>query len=302
VLHGIGLSPGIIATTVGRLLGIPSVVSLIGGELTSLPEIDYGELRTAKGRAIARALLRHAGTITVASRFMQARVESLGAGARLLPFGIDVRRFSGPVVRPDGPPFRLLHVGTLCALKDQLTLVRAVRLLADDGFDVVLDIVGWDDWEGRVQRESEQLGVKPLVTFHGWKDRDDLIALYRAAHIFVMTSLDDAAPIAVLEAAASGLPVVGTSVGFIADWAPEMALATPIGDPGALAKALRHVLVSRGDRERLASRAQEWVVRQASLDANDGYANLYREVITAGAARGPARRSAPATPGGAPRR
>ena len=148
VLHGISLSPGIVATLVGRLEGIPSVVSLIGGELTSLPEIDYGELRTAKGRAIASVLLRHAGAITVASRFMQERVKRQGAQARLMPFGIAVGRFLGPVARPEGPPFRLLHVGTLCALKDQLTLIKAVRLLVDGEFDVTLDIVGWDDWGG----------------------------------------------------------------------------------------------------------------------------------------------------------
>jgi glycosyltransferase involved in cell wall biosynthesis len=302
VVHGIGLSPGIVATVVGRLMGIPSVVSLIGGELTSLPEIDYGELRTAKGRAIAGALLRYAGTITVASEFMRKRVERRGVPARVMPFGIDVSRFRDPVVRPGGPPFRLLHVGTLCVLKDQLTLVRAVRLLLDGGLDVTLDIVGWDDWGGRVQREADRLDLSRRVMFHGWKDRDDLTLFHQNAHAFVMTSLDDAAPVAVLEAAASGLPIVGTDVGFIADWAPEMAVSTPIGDPGALANALQQLLANRDERERLASQARNWVCRHASLDANDAYVSLYREVITVGAAPDRGRRSVPARPEPARRR
>ena len=155
---------------------------------------------------------------------------------------------------------------------------------------------------GRVQRESDQLGLNRRVTFHGWKDRDDLAALYRSAHVFVMTSLDDAAPVAVLEAAASGLPIVGTDVGFIADWAPEMAIATPIRDPGGLANALRQLLASRADRERLAARAQDWVVRHASLDANDAFMSLYRDLIAADGAPDPTRRSAPAKPGRAPLR
>jgi glycosyltransferase involved in cell wall biosynthesis len=287
ILHGIGLSPGIVATFVGRLLGIPSVVSLIGGELTSLPQIDYGELRTTKGRLIVKVLLRHAGAITVASRFMQKRVERQGARARLMPFGIDVRRFEGPVVRPDGPPFRLLHVGTLCALKDQLTLLRATRLLVDEGLDVTLDIVGWDDWRGRVQRESDQLDLNRRVRFHGWTGQDDLVKLLRGAHAFVMCSLDDAAPVAVLEAAASGLPIVGTDVGFIADWAPTTAIATPIGDPRGLANALRGILTNRHERERMASQAQDWVRRYATLDANDVFVSLYQELITGGAASDP---------------
>jgi glycosyltransferase involved in cell wall biosynthesis len=279
VLHGIGLSPGIVATFVGRLLGIPSVVSLIGGELTSMPEIGYGDLRTMKGRAIAAILLRHAGTLTVASQFMQKRVQRHGARARVMPFGIDVNRFLGPVLRPEAPPFRLLHVGTLCALKDQVTLVRAIRLLADDGLDVSLDIVGWDDWSGRVQLECDRLTVSARVRFHGWRGRDELVSLCRNAHAFVMTSLDDAAPVAVLEAAASGLPVVGTDVGFIADWAPQMAVKTPPSDPRALADALRFVLSNHHERERLASKAQSWVCQHATLGANDAYVRLYRELV-----------------------
>jgi len=281
ILHGIGLSPGVVATIAGRLLGIPSVVSLIGGELTSLPAIGYGELRTAKGRAIVRALLAQARTITVASGFMQARVERHGAYARRMPFGIDVDRFRAPVARPAGPPFRLLHVGTLCAVKDQLTLLRAVRALVDGGLEIALDVVGFDDWGGRVQREAQGLGLNGRVSFHGWAERDQLVALQRRAHAFVMTSLDDVAPAAVLEAVAAGLPIVGTNVGFIADWAPEMAVATPVGDARALAVALRRLLGDRAERERLAANAQAWVSRHADLDANDAFVRLYRELAWA---------------------
>ena len=290
VIHGIGLSPGLTATFAGRLLGIPSVVSLIGGELTSLPEIDYGDLRTAKGRVIVKTLLRTAGTITVASRFMQERVERHGARARLMPFGIDAGRFAGPVDRTDGPPFRLLHVGTLCPLKDQLTLVESLRRLVERGLDFTLDVVGWDDWQGRVQLEAARLGVGQRIRFHGWMGQDGVVALCRSAHGFVMTSRDDVAPAAVLEAAAAGLPIVGTRVGFIADWAPDRAIATPIRDPGALADALQRVLTRRDERVRLGSQAQAWVFRHASLEANDAYLRLYAELAARGRA---AAKSAP---------
>jgi glycosyltransferase involved in cell wall biosynthesis len=279
LLHGIGLSPGIVATAVGRLLGVPSVVSLVGGELTSLPDIGYGEMRTAKGRAIVKLLLRQARAITVASEFMRRRVEGQGAQARVMPFGIDVDRFGGAVARPDGPPFRLLHVGTLCALKDQLTLVRAVKMLVERGLDVTLDLAGSDDWGGRVQREGGELGLGDRVAFHGRRDRGDLLALHRRAHLFVMTSLDDVAPVAALEAAAAGLPVVGTDVGFIADWAPERAIATPIGDARALADAIQGLLTTPAERDRLASRAQAWVRQHASLGVNDAFLRLYRDLI-----------------------
>lgn len=279
ILHGFGGAPGGIATGAGRLLRVPSVVSLIGGELTSLPGAGYGELRTAGGRAMMALTLRFADAITTATRFMQTRIESHGAHARLLPFGIDVDRFAGPVARPDGPPFRLLHVGNLYPVKDQLTLVRAVRVLVDDGCDVQLDIVGFDDWNGTVQREAAHLDLGGRIRFHGWRSQNDLPPLYRAAHVYVMASIDDVAPAAVLEAAAAGLPVVGTDVGFIADWAPERAVKTTTGDPADLARGVKSVLADRGRREGLARRAQDWVRAHASLSADDAYLDLYRELV-----------------------
>jgi glycosyltransferase involved in cell wall biosynthesis len=94
-----------------------------------------------------------------------------------------------------------------------------------------------------------------------------------------MTSLDDVAPVAALEAAAAGLPVVGTDVGFIADWAPERAIATPIGDARALADAIQGLLTTPAERDRLASRAQAWVRQHASLGVNDAFLRLYRDLI-----------------------
>ena len=279
ILHGIDQAPGFVAMVAGRLLGVPSVVSLIGKELTDLPSAGYGGLRTARGRAMMQLELRYADALTAASKFMQRRVEAHGACARWLPFGIDVHRFLFPITRPAAPPFRLLHVGTLYPVKDQLTLVRAIRLVVDGGFDVELDIVGWDAWDGAVQREVARLDLTPRIKFHGWRTQAELVPLYRNAHVFVMASIDDVAPVAVLEAAASGLPVVGTDVGFIADWAPDMAVKSPIGDPVALARAVQEVLSNQGYREELAARAQSWVLAHASLKANDAFVDLYRELL-----------------------
>lgn len=278
ILHGIGQSPAVVATVVGRLLGIPSVVSLVGGELTRLPNINYGELRSRKGRILMEIPLRYADALTVASRFMQKRVRSYGAHARLMPFGVDIQRFSGAVARPDGPPFHLLHVGTLCPVKDQLSLVKATRVLVDRGVDVELDVVGEDDWGGLVQREAAELGLAQRIRFHGWVTRQELLSFYRRTHVFVMASVDDVAPVAVLEAAASGVPVVGTDVGFVADWAPERAIKVPQGDPTALALGLERILSSQTYREGVAQRAQDWVHCHASLEVTDAYVRLYEEL------------------------
>jgi glycosyltransferase involved in cell wall biosynthesis len=63
----------------------------------------------------------------------------------------------------------------------------------------------------------------------------------------------------VLEAAACGVPVVGTAVGYIADWAPERAVR-PDPESGGTRRGLRSLLLNRVERERLAVAARQWTV------------------------------------------
>ena len=98
------------------------------------------------------------------------------------------------------------------------------------------------------------------VTFHGFQPTDRLAALYAQAHLHVVSSRHEAAGVVVLEAAAAGLPTVGTAVGFVADWSPDRAVAVPVGDPNALADAVVELLRDPARRARLAAAAREWTV------------------------------------------
>ena len=81
----------------------------------------------------------------------------------------------------------------------------------------------------------------------------------------VHTSLHEAGPLAVLEAAVAGVPTAGTAVGHIAEWAPAAAAAVPPGDAAGLAGAVRALLDDDGYRLRLAAEAQ----RRALADDAD---------------------------------
>lgn len=70
-----------------------------------------------------------------------------------------------------------------------------------------------------------------------------------------VSSRHEAGPVAVLESAAVGVPTVGTAVGHVVEWAPEAALAVPVGDAQSLAAALRQMLTDEAFRLRLARAA-----------------------------------------------
>jgi glycosyltransferase involved in cell wall biosynthesis len=96
------------------------------------------------------------------------------------------------------------------------------------------------------------------VTFHGFRSSEQLVPLLHQSHLFVLSSLHEAAGVVLLEAAACGVPVVGSAVGYLADWAPDAATVVAPGDPAALAVAIRGLLVDEQRRVDTAIKAAAW--------------------------------------------
>ena len=127
-------------------------------------------------------------------------------------------------------------MASLNRVKDQPTLLRALRALRDAGVDFTLDVVGEDTLHGQVQALTRELGLAAQVRYHGFLTQRELRPLVEAADLQLVSSRHEAGPFVLLEAAVAGVPTVGTAVGQLADWAPEAALASPVGDAAALAR------------------------------------------------------------------
>jgi glycosyltransferase involved in cell wall biosynthesis len=279
VIHGFwGVPAGVLAATVGRRANVPSIVTFDSGELANRPEIDYGLQRTWRGRLQARIASRRASQVTVSSEYMLNLARAHGITPALAPVGVDTAIFANENPRPHRPPWRLIHVASVNRVKDQTTLLNALKRIVHRLPDTHLDVIGEDTLGGAIQNLAQRLGVDRHVTFHGFLPTDRLVPFYHRAHVFVQSSRHEAAGIAVVEAAAARVPTVGTRVGYVSDWAPDAALAVEIGDDAALADAVVGVLEHPEDRERLAAAARE---RAAMLDADKTTARweeLYRSV------------------------
>jgi glycosyltransferase involved in cell wall biosynthesis len=261
VLHGFWAAPpGLLAALAGRRLGIPAVVSVAGGELVGLPEIGYGAQLRWRGRLQVALALRLAAAITGGSRSVLAPL-GRRANAGWAPLGVEAALFAGPAERPAHPPWRLLHIASLNRVKDQMTLLRAMRRVVDQEPLAQLDIIGEDTLGGVVQAECAAQGLLEHVRFHGWLPTDDLLPLYRRAHLHLLSSRHESQAVVVGEAAASGVPTVGTAVGILAELAPERAWAVPVGDDGALAAGILTLLRDPARRERMGCAAQAWAQR-----------------------------------------
>ncbi|WIH03333.1 glycosyltransferase family 4 protein [Xanthomonas translucens pv. graminis] len=269
----------LIAVAAARLLRRPSLVHIAGGELVALHAIGYGGRRKWQGRLREALVLRLADAVTAASAPIVEALQALGIAAERVPLGVDLRAWPPRAPRRrNGATARLLHVASLNRVKDQPTLLRALAALARAGVAFRIDIVGVDTLDGQMQRLVAQLGLSQQVRFLGFKTQRELRPLVEAADLLVLSSLHEAGPLVLLEAAVAGVPTVGTGVGHLLEWAPSAALAVPTGDWAGLADALRQVLADDELRLRLAWSAQCRAVREDAEHTVRSFNTLYRRL------------------------
>jgi glycosyltransferase involved in cell wall biosynthesis len=179
-------------------------------------------------------------------------------------------------------------LASLNPVKDQTTLLEAANRLRHAGMEFRLDVVGQDTLGGAVQAHAQRLGLTDWVRFHGYVLHEELHDLVAGADLLWMTSRHEAGPIAVLEAAVVGVPTVGTAVGHISEWAPQAAVAVPVGDAAALAAETLALLRDEPRRLALAREAQRRAVAYDADWTARRFEALYEEVIAA-TPTGPAR-------------
>jgi glycosyltransferase involved in cell wall biosynthesis len=135
----------------------------------------------------------------------------------------------------------ILFAGRLHAQKDPLLLVNAIAALGETNTHLL--IAGAGDLAAALNLEIERLGLKRQVTLLGALNQTELSKLHRLASIFVLSSVYEGLPVTVLEALASGTPVVTTRCGETPHLlSPESGVVCDDRTPTALAAALKQVL------------------------------------------------------------
>jgi glycosyltransferase involved in cell wall biosynthesis len=283
VIHSIWSGTcGLVAVITARMLGVPSLIHVAGGELVALHDINYGGRLSWRGRIREALVLRSTHRITAASQPIIQSLSNLGLRGERVPLGVDLKMWPPrePVRRAAGRLPQLIHLASLNLVKDQTTLLRALWSLRQSGAGFRMDVVGEDTLKGAIQSLAERLGLSAHVRFHGFLAQSALRSIIEAADIMVMSSRHETGPLAMLEAAVAGVPTVGTAVGHIAEWAPDAAVAVPVGDAFALAGAVSQLLAAEDLRLRIATAAQRRAVAEDADYSARQFEALY-EALTA---------------------
>ncbi len=264
VLHAYwGMPTGVVAVDVGGALGIPTIVTLTTGELIGIPDIGYGLQRRARDRRAIARVFHRAAQVTVPTEYMRRLAEAAyGARPAVVPMGLDRDRLT-PLPAGDGPPWRLLRVGTINRVKDYPLLLHALVRVLQAEPQTHLDIVGEDTLRGSIRALADRVSVAHAVTFHGYQPMDVVPSFHQRAHLHLVSSRHEASSVTTLEAALSGVATVGTAVGHLADWAalePPAAATVPVGDVEGFAAAIIELLRDPPRRQALAGAARSWAL------------------------------------------
>jgi glycosyltransferase involved in cell wall biosynthesis len=184
--------------------------------------------------------------------------------------------------RPAKTGFTLLYVGRLEVVKNLQFLLTAFRAAIAQMPELRLWIVGDGTERGRLEEVTDQLGVRPNVTF--WGQQLDVAPFFASADAFVMSSVSEGLPMSLLQALSSRLPAVVTDVGGMAEVVrlAEAGLTVPLGNAEAMAEALVRMATRVNERETFAKNAE------AAFDAHftlpvmvERYSQLYRDTARA---------------------
>jgi glycosyltransferase involved in cell wall biosynthesis len=184
--------------------------------------------------------------------------------------GVNPADFTTSPLRETRSPLEIICVARLAPVKAHPVLLDAFARLVREGRDVRLHLVGDGPDRAELEARCARAQLNQRVVFHGWRNYDDVAALYRQADIAVLASFDEGIPVALMEAMAMQIPCVATNVGGL----PELiqdgvnGLLVPASDAEGLAQALARLFGDTSLRCRLGQAARDRILRDFDLLKN----------------------------------
>lgn len=175
-----------------------------------------------------------------------------------------------------------VYVGTVTRLVSEKgldSLIEAVVLVSKQRPDTEFVIIGDGYLRDNLEQKVQDLNLDGYIKFYGY--RKDIISVLASLDIFIMSSVKEGLPLALLEAMAAGLPIIATSVGGIPEvLGAERGIIVPPAEPVRLAEAIIRLIDDTALRLEYAKKARQYVVENHNcLNAVNKVDELYKELL-----------------------
>jgi L-malate glycosyltransferase len=257
------------AVLIGRAFGRPVILNYRSGEAP-----DH-----LQRSSIARRTLARVNSNIVPSSFLVDVFHEFGVRARVIPNLVDLDRFRFKARGPLRP--RLVSTRNFDTLYNVACTIRAFRLVQDRWPDASLTLVGGGPQDGMLRQLVARLELKNVV-FVGQVRPDEIAGYYTANDIYIQSPNIDNMPTSVIEAYASGLPVVSTAAGGVPAilTSGEEGLLAPLDDHEALAAHVLRLLDDSALGQRLAGAAYARCRACTWPSVRGQWLAAYRDVLT----------------------
>lgn len=220
------------------------------------------------------------------------RIRKLTTKVSFIPLWVDTQKFR-PLLKRQSSHFKkehlglgdekvILFVGRLQSDKDVQTLFYAFGRLLEVRDDTVLLLIGTGNEMEKCRELTERLSIASKVKFLGYIRHDEIAKFYNIADVYVLPSLWEEWSNTIMEAMASGIPVIATNVGanpyLVKD--KETGFLVVPKNPSVLAEKIAYVLDHPKEMRQISLRARQSMGKYTKQDIGNSYKAVIERVIT----------------------
>ena len=257
---------------------LPYIISLRGSDVPGAnPRLGL-EYKLLAG--LFRKIWKNADSLVANSTGLAQRAKRFAPSLNyeIIPNGIDTDRFVPARNKPPLKPFKLITVGRLSQVKRLDLAIQAIHQAKNFGLDVKFTVVGNGNLTDELKKLAEKLEMADCIHFTGWLEPDQVPQCYQNHHAFILTSISEGMNNTMLEAMASGLPIITTACEGTQELVNDNGIVISDPTPKNIAKAINQTANDPAGYSKMADFSRKTAEKLSWADTAEQYLKLYRSI------------------------